>query len=253
MFLDVSCTISGMAGTEWKRLGDLIVRRRIDLGMKTTKALAEASGLTSRMLGDIENARRTNYAAGTRAQIENALRWAPGSIGAILTGGDPTSLSAEEVEAISRKRKEFHEVKRQLGEIYDAMQRQPDEASVRAEGRIRSAARLLDSATDALAQRDHARAIEDLDTSVVVIRSTITAIEDIALQKGLLNADQSSTDTDPSAQSDASETGDEDEEVKLPDDAKSRPVTMGDLMFGTKPADDSVEQGEDGRDVAGGQ
>ena len=121
--------------------------------------------------------------------------------------------AADELVVLYDKAREFREVKQQLGEIYDAMQRQPDEASVRAEGRIRSAARLLDSATDALAQRDHARAIEDLDTSVVVIRSTITAIEDIALQKGLPNADQSSTDTDPSAQSDASETGDEDEEA----------------------------------------
>lgn len=79
-----------MTDTEWKRLAALVVRRRVELGMKTTKSLADRAGLTARMLGDVENARRTNYSAGAKAQIENALRWADGSIDAVLTGGDPT-------------------------------------------------------------------------------------------------------------------------------------------------------------------
>jgi transcriptional regulator with XRE-family HTH domain len=78
-----------MAGAEWKRLGARIVRRRVELGMKTTKALADQTGLTPRMLGDIENGRRTNYSPGTIAQIEIALRWVAGSVHTVLAGGDP--------------------------------------------------------------------------------------------------------------------------------------------------------------------
>lgn len=83
-----------MTGPEWKRLAELVISRRAELGMKTTKALAEAAGLTPRMVGDIENARRVNYSAGARAQIENALKWRPGSIDNILSGGEPQILIA---------------------------------------------------------------------------------------------------------------------------------------------------------------
>ena len=79
-----------MAGTEWKRLADRLVSRRVELGMTTAKSFADKADLTTRVIGDLENARRTNYGAGTKAQIENALRWGPGSVDAILAGGEPT-------------------------------------------------------------------------------------------------------------------------------------------------------------------
>ncbi|MDJ0010147.1 hypothetical protein [Gordonia alkanivorans] len=81
-----------MTGPEWKRLAQLVVSRRIELGMKTTKALADAADLSARMVGDIENHRRTNYSPGARAQIENALEWEPGSINQVLDGADPTPV-----------------------------------------------------------------------------------------------------------------------------------------------------------------
>ncbi|WAY18445.1 hypothetical protein OF855_24730 [Mycolicibacterium fortuitum] len=67
------------------------------------------------------------------------------------------------------------------------------------------------------------------------------------------HADQPDDATDSPTQPDAQTEAVKVEEVNLPNDAQSRPVTMGDLMFGAKPTDDSVEQGKDGRDVAGGQ
>lgn len=97
--------MGGMTGAEWKRVGAHIVQRRIELGMKTTKSLAERTGLTPRMLGDIENARRTNYSAGTIAQIELALKWRPGSITDILAGGEPSPV--EELEAAPGRRYGF--------------------------------------------------------------------------------------------------------------------------------------------------
>lgn len=95
MFLGVSCSISLMASEEWKRLGNLVVRRRNELGMTTRESFAEATQLSSRMLGDVEKARRTNFDAGALARIEIALRWQSGSIDRILTGGDPVPISED--------------------------------------------------------------------------------------------------------------------------------------------------------------
>jgi transcriptional regulator with XRE-family HTH domain len=100
MFLLVSCTITGMSVDEWKRAGEKIIARRIALGMTTTTALAQRTGLSARMLGDIENARRQNFAKPTIAQIEHALEWAPGSIDSILSGGDPTPLHGEQAAPV---------------------------------------------------------------------------------------------------------------------------------------------------------
>jgi transcriptional regulator with XRE-family HTH domain len=100
MFLLVSCTITGMSVDEWKRAGEQIIARRIALGMTTTTALAQRTGLSARMLGDIENARRQNFAKPTIAQIEHALEWAPGSIDLILSGGDPTPLHGEQAAPV---------------------------------------------------------------------------------------------------------------------------------------------------------
>lgn len=76
-----------------KRLGRLVIARRTELGMRTTKALAEQADLSPRMLGDVENGRRENFSAGAKAQIERALQWQPGSIDAALAGDNPTSLT----------------------------------------------------------------------------------------------------------------------------------------------------------------
>jgi transcriptional regulator with XRE-family HTH domain len=81
-----------MTGNEWNRLGDRIVRRRTELQMRTTVALAARTGLTPRMLGDIEKGRRQNYSPATKARIEAALDWEPGSIAAVLAGLEPTAI-----------------------------------------------------------------------------------------------------------------------------------------------------------------
>lgn len=206
-----SATLVGMAPKNNERFARIVAEAFSALGV-TQSEFNRLGGPSDTTLRKIMDGEPVGISTRTLRGLDMAFNWSAGSAARTLVGGSPTpdELSREVREA---KGREFREVKQRVGEIYDAMQRQPDEASVRAEGRIRSAARLLDSATDALAQRDHARAIEDLDTSVVVIRSTITAIKDIALQKGLPNADQSSTDTDPSAQSDASSKAPEVQEV----------------------------------------
>lgn len=75
-----------------KRLAEAVVARRVELGMLKTTELAKAAGLSARMLGDVENARRENWSSGARAQIERALEWEVGSIKRTLDGGNPTPL-----------------------------------------------------------------------------------------------------------------------------------------------------------------
>ena len=89
MFLLVSCTIAVMESEDRKRLAQAVIARRVELGMKTTKALADKAGLSARMLGDVENGRRDNFSDGAKAQIERALRWDAGSIDDVLSGKSP--------------------------------------------------------------------------------------------------------------------------------------------------------------------
>ena len=44
-----------MAGEDWRRLADYVVARRVELGMRDRRAFAEATGVTERTLGKLEN------------------------------------------------------------------------------------------------------------------------------------------------------------------------------------------------------
>ena len=90
-----------MTGQDGKRLGEYVVQRREQLGMRTTKALADKVKMTPRALGDVENGRRTNYSAGTKARLEIALEWRPGSIDEILAGGEPKPVRKDRLHTLS--------------------------------------------------------------------------------------------------------------------------------------------------------
>jgi transcriptional regulator with XRE-family HTH domain len=92
MFPVVSCTMSGMSEEDRKRLGREVIARRTELGMTTTKGLAEKAKLSARMLGDVENGRRQNFSPGAKAQIEHALDWMYGTVDDILAGDPPTPI-----------------------------------------------------------------------------------------------------------------------------------------------------------------
>ena len=74
---------------DWSRLGEVVVRDRVKAGMKTTKALAERMGRSPRLVGDIENGRRTSYSSSTKVALEQALGWWTGAVEAVLRGGEP--------------------------------------------------------------------------------------------------------------------------------------------------------------------
>lgn len=78
----------------WKRLGDLLVQRRIELDprYRVREVFAAQAGIHPRMLYDIERAKRTTFPPGTLATFEVAYQWAPGSIKRVLDGGAPLPL-----------------------------------------------------------------------------------------------------------------------------------------------------------------
>lgn len=79
------------AADDWKRLGQRVVARRKQRGLDTRHALAANSGLSYRLLGDLERGAR-QVSEGTLAVVEQALGWAPGSMRRILRGFEPMDL-----------------------------------------------------------------------------------------------------------------------------------------------------------------
>src|SRR5262249_60742277 len=77
-----------MADEEWQRLADYVVARRVELGMRDRRAFAEATGVTERTLGKLENGQRVSPS--TLGMVENHLGWAPGSCRRLLAGGEPS-------------------------------------------------------------------------------------------------------------------------------------------------------------------
>jgi hypothetical protein len=86
-----------MTGEDWLRLADYVVARRVELGMRDRRALAEATGVTERTLGKLENGQRVSPS--TLAMVENRLGWAPGSHRRILAGGEPQMGSQDREHA----------------------------------------------------------------------------------------------------------------------------------------------------------
>ena len=82
-----------MAGEDWQRLADYVVARRVELGMRDRRAFAEATGVTERTLGKLENGQHVSPS--TLGMVENRLGWAPGSCRRILAGGEPTVESPD--------------------------------------------------------------------------------------------------------------------------------------------------------------
>jgi len=82
--------MSDQIGEKWQRLARLVTHRRVQLGHASQTEFASASGLKIRTLNNIENARRPGYDPSTIALLEQGLQWQPGSVEAILAGGEPT-------------------------------------------------------------------------------------------------------------------------------------------------------------------
>jgi Helix-turn-helix len=86
-----------MPGEDWRRLADYVVARRVYLGMRDRRAFAEATGVTDRTLGKLENGQQVSPS--TLGVVENQLGWGPGSCRRILAGGEPVTEPADQGRA----------------------------------------------------------------------------------------------------------------------------------------------------------
>lgn len=74
-----------------KRLGLLLRQARVELSLryKDRAVFARETGLNERLLQDVETAYRSVFKDDTKLALELAYGWQPGSIDAVLAGGDP--------------------------------------------------------------------------------------------------------------------------------------------------------------------
>ena len=82
-----------MAVEDWQRLADYVIARRVQLGLRDRRAFAEATGVTERTLGKLENGQRVSPS--TLGMVENHLGWSPGSCRRILAGEEPHVASQD--------------------------------------------------------------------------------------------------------------------------------------------------------------
>lgn len=81
----------------WAALGDLLLKRRIELGHPKRAPFAEAAGFRNdRVLFDLEKGRRDNYDPATLALVERAYQWQPGAIEAFVSRGVDPAPSGED-------------------------------------------------------------------------------------------------------------------------------------------------------------
>jgi transcriptional regulator with XRE-family HTH domain len=84
--------------SDWQRLGNYVLARRVELGYKRRGDFAQAIGVSARVVSDLENGRRGNFDPVTIAALEDVLGWETGSATRVAAGGDP-SLRAQPTPA----------------------------------------------------------------------------------------------------------------------------------------------------------
>lgn len=108
------------AETHAERLGRLVRARRKRLQMHTAADLAAAAQVSTRLVGDLETGRRSNFSQSNKAALEEVLRWEYGSIDDTLGGGEPTEKSADHEGTATRPHPRFpRDVSRDAAMSYD--------------------------------------------------------------------------------------------------------------------------------------
>ena len=88
-FLEDGDVTDEPAPIDWQRLGRYVVARRVQLGHGSRRSLSDATGISLRVLADLEAGKRSNYDAVTLARLEQTLGWLTGSVARITAGGEP--------------------------------------------------------------------------------------------------------------------------------------------------------------------
>lgn len=69
-----------------ERIGQAVIRRRVDRGFRSARAFSLACGLDYRTISHIEAGRRNQVSRSTLAILESALEWPTGHLSGILKG-----------------------------------------------------------------------------------------------------------------------------------------------------------------------
>lgn len=85
----------------WKRVGTAVGARRRARGYPRQQDAADAGDIGVAKWGQVERGEPGPHADNTIAGVERALAWKPGSVAAILAGGEPTPIT-EEDQAVSQ-------------------------------------------------------------------------------------------------------------------------------------------------------
>ncbi|MBZ4613587.1 hypothetical protein QRB38_25705 [Mycobacterium avium subsp. hominissuis] len=76
----------------WEKLGEAVRARRHELGL-TQADIRGLGGPSPAIVGAIENNRAAQLSPRMRRGLDQALQWEPGSVNAILAGGEPVGIS----------------------------------------------------------------------------------------------------------------------------------------------------------------
>ena len=79
-----------------RRLADALMRRRVELGYRSARALAAEIGMDARTITSLESARKTKVSRNTLAALEIAMRWEPGYINALIEANQAYSTYPSE-------------------------------------------------------------------------------------------------------------------------------------------------------------
>lgn len=101
--------------TDATRLSEAMERRRLELRMKWTQ-VAERADLSQAGLGAIRRGERSPSPL-TKARIEHAFEWTPGSVDAIQAGGEPTPAGGGESQAVLELLAEHRNLTDSLAEL----------------------------------------------------------------------------------------------------------------------------------------
>ncbi|KXO90960.1 Uncharacterised protein (plasmid) [Tsukamurella tyrosinosolvens] len=72
----------------WRHLGEMVIAARKSLGWRTRPDFVRATGLSKRLLLDVENGTRSTVTPKTLMRVEQTLGWPEGAISQILTDPD---------------------------------------------------------------------------------------------------------------------------------------------------------------------
>lgn len=87
-----------MVGRDWRAVGERVAIERARRWARPE--FAKATGLSVRVLEDLETGKPRNYSVETLGAVERALRWEPGSCYRIADGLQPRYVGGPELRAI---------------------------------------------------------------------------------------------------------------------------------------------------------